>query len=183
LPRLIIRSAHANRSHEREAHAPLLIIGGMSASKPSPFVVKPVNWSASRDMLHAVRRSVFIEEQHVPEELEWDDADTRAYHVLAIASDGTPIGTGRLKLDCSIGRMAVVKKWRGRGVGTAILDTLLSLAEKEGCATVRLHAQTHALQFYARRGFAAIGGEFEEAGIPHRVMELRLLPRAPPDPE
>jgi predicted GNAT family N-acyltransferase len=155
----------------------------VSVSKPAPFVVKPVNWSASRDMLHAVRRSVFIEEQNVPEELEWDDADARAYHVLAMASDGTPIGTGRLKLDCSIGRMAVLGKWRGRGVGTAILDTLIALAEKEGCTIVRLHAQTHALTFYARRGFAAVGGEFEEAGIPHRVMELRLPLPAPPDLE
>jgi predicted GNAT family N-acyltransferase len=155
----------------------------VSVSKPALFVVKPVNWSASRDMLHAVRRSVFIEEQNVPEELEWDDADARAYHVLAMSSDGTPIGTGRLKLDCSIGRMAVLKNWRRRGVGTAILDTLLALAEKEGCTIVRLHAQTHALEFYARRGFAAIGGEFEEAGIPHRVMELKLPLPAPPDLE
>ena len=98
----------------------------------------------------------------------------------SVTRDGTPIGTGRLKPDCSIGRMAVVKEWRGRGVGAAILDTLLAYAEKEGCGLVRLHAQTHALQFYARRGFKAIGGEFEEAGIPHRVMELRFPP-APAD--
>ena len=149
---------------------------GMSASQTAPFVVRPVNWLASRDMLHAVRRAVFIEEQRVPEELEWDDADERAYHVLALARDGTPIGTGRLKLDCSIGRMAVVKGWRRKGVGSAILDALLDLAEKEGCTVVRLHAQTHALAFYARRGFAAFGGEFEEAGIAHRMMELKLPP-------
>ena len=148
----------------------------MSASQIAPFVVRPVNWLASRDLLHVVRRAVFVEEQNVPEDLEWDDADERAYHVLAIARDGTPIGTGRLKLDCTIGRMAVVKDWRRRGVGRAILDALLGLAEKEGCTVVRLHSQTHALQFYARRGFTAIGGEFEEAGIAHRVMELRLPP-------
>jgi predicted GNAT family N-acyltransferase len=148
----------------------------MKTSQMAPFVVRPVNWLASRDMLHAVRRAVFIEEQNVPEDLEWDDADERAYHVLAVSRDATPIGTGRLKLDCSIGRMAVVKDWRGRGVGTAILDALLGLAEKEGCTVVRLHAQTHALQFYARRGFTALGGEFEEAGIAHRVMELKLPP-------
>ena len=142
------------------------------------FVVRPVNWYASRENLHAVRRAVFIQEQNVPEELEWDDADERAYHVLA-SVDGEPIGTGRLKLDCHIGRMAVVKEWRGRGVGAAILKALVTLAEKEGCDIVRLHAQTHALAFYAKYGFTAVGGEFEEAGIPHRVMELkieRLLP-------
>jgi predicted GNAT family N-acyltransferase len=92
--------------------------------------------------------------------------------VLATAPDGTPIGTGRLKLDCHIGRMAVVRHWRGRGVGASILNTLISFAEKEGCEIVRLHAQTHALEFYARFGFTAVGDVFEEAGIPHRLMEL-----------
>ena len=131
-----------------------------------------MNWLATREKLRAIRHKVFVEEQKVPEELEWDDADERAYHVLATAPDGTPIGTGRLKLDCHIGRMAVVKHWRGRGVGASILSTLISLAEKEGCDTVRLHAQTHAIEFYAKFGFTAVGDEFEEAGIPHRLMEL-----------
>lgn len=138
------------------------------------FVVRPVNWHASRHKLHAVRRTVFIEEQKVPEELEWDDADERAYHVLATSDDGTPIGTGRLKLDCHIGRMAVLKEWRGRGVGGALLKALLTLAQKEGCDVVRLHAQRHAIEFYARYGFTAVGAEFEEAGIPHLAMELKL---------
>jgi predicted GNAT family N-acyltransferase len=142
-----------------------------------PFIVRPVNWNAAREKLHAVRRAVFIEEQQVPEELEWDDADERSYHVLATSSDGTAIGTGRLKLDCQIGRMAVLREWRGRGVGDAILRALLGLAHKEGCSVVRLHAQTHALAFYERHGFTAIDGEFEEAGIPHRAMELRLGPQ------
>jgi predicted GNAT family N-acyltransferase len=144
----------------------------MSRMITPAFVVRPVNWLASRDKLHAVRRTVFIEEQKVPEELEWDDADEYAYHVLATTRDGTPIGTGRLKTDCHIGRMAVLKPWRGRGVGSAILETLIGLADKEGCRVVRLHAQTHALEFYARHGFTGVGGEFAEAGIPHRVMEL-----------
>lgn len=144
---------------------------------PAPtFVVRPVNWIASRDKLRAVRRAVFVEEQHVPEELEWDDADERAYHVLASDDEGEPVGTGRLKIDGQIGRMAVAKAWRGRGVGAAILQALISLADKEGCRVVRLHAQTHALDFYAKHGFTAVGGEFDEAGIPHRAMELRLAP-------
>ena len=141
-----------------------------------PFVVRAVNWGASRDELRALRREVFIEEQHVPEELEWDDGDERAYHVLATSLEGRTIGTGRLKLDGQIGRMAVARDWRRRGVGAAILQTLVDLARKEGCSLVRLHAQTHALDFYARQGFVAVGGEFEEAGIAHRAMELRLEP-------
>ena len=143
------------------------------------FVVRAVNWTAARELLQAVRRAVFVEEQRVPEELEWDDADERAYHVLALTQDGTAIGTGRLKLDCYIGRMAVLQPWRNRKVGSAIMELLLDLAAKEGCTTVRLHAQTHAISFYARYGFAVTGEEFEEAGIPHRLMSLKLdsLPR------
>src|SRR5256885_14832476 len=99
----------------------------VGASDSPSFIVRPVNWLATRDKLHAVRRTVFIEEQKVPEELEWDEADEHSYHVLATTQDGTPIGTGRLKLDCQIGRMAVVKEWRGRGVGAAIMQLLLDL--------------------------------------------------------
>ena len=147
---------------------------GRSPPRSRAFVVRPVNWTAARKQLHEVRRAVFIEEQQVPEELEWDDADERAYHVLALAEDGTAIGTGRLKLDCHIGRMAVLREWRHRGVGSAILELLLDLAEREGCARVKLHAQTHAVRFYARYGFSVTGDEFGEAGIPHRLMELTL---------
>jgi predicted GNAT family N-acyltransferase len=149
----------------------------------SPFVIRPVNYTAHRDQLHAIRRSVFIEEQSVPEELEWDEIDERCYHVLAFDPDGAPIGTGRLVLDGHIGRMAVLKAWRGKSVGSAILKMLLVLAQKEGIALVRLHAQTHAVGFYAKHGFKATGKEFMEAGIPHRAMTIRLDPlpsRLPP---
>ena len=142
----------------------------------SSFLVRPVNWKADRNKLHAVRRTVFIEEQNVPEELEWDEIDERCYHVLAFADDGAPIGTGRLLLDGHIGRMAVLKAWRGRGVGSAILKMLLLLAQKEGLESVDLHAQTHAVDFYAKHGFMATGGEFMEAGIPHRAMTIKLEP-------
>jgi predicted GNAT family N-acyltransferase len=138
------------------------------------FAVRPVNWNTSRELLRAVRHAVFVKEQRVPEALEWDEADDRAYHVLALDDEGHPIGTGRLRLDGQIGRMAVLRPWRGRGVGSAILRTLLDLAAKEGCEVVRLHAQTHALGFYAKHGFEARGPEFEEAGMAHRAMERRF---------
>jgi predicted GNAT family N-acyltransferase len=153
-----------------------------STSMNPPFIVRPVNWLASRDKLHAVRRVVFVEEQNVPEELEWDEADEHAYHVLALSQDGVPIGTGRLKLDCQIGRMAVLKEWRGRGVGSALMKLLLDLAEKDGCTRVMLHAQTHAVNFYARFGFRVAGDEFDDAGIPHRQMELTLEPQLRAEP-
>lgn len=145
----------------------------------SSFAVRPVQWLESRQQLRAVRRSVFIEEQNVPEELEWDAADEHAHHVLATDGNDTPIGTGRLKADCHIGRMAVLRAWRGRGVGGTIVKALLSVAGKKGCGIVRLHAQTHAIGFYARFGFKVVGGEFDEAGIPHRLMEIKLPPALP----
>jgi predicted GNAT family N-acyltransferase len=152
----------------------------MPRMEEAAFVVRPVNWDARRRELRALRRAVFIEEQNVPEELEWDEVDQRAYHVLATTRDGSAVGTGRLSMDCQIGRMAVARAWRGRGVGSAVLKTLLDFALKEGCRVVRLHAQTHAIGFYERFGFETVGDEFQEAGIPHRAMELRLVPEALP---
>jgi predicted GNAT family N-acyltransferase len=143
------------------------------------FRVEVVHWHARHGELHTVRRRVFIEEQGVPEALEWDHADPQCWHVLASAPDGTPIGTGRLTPEGRIGRMAVLEPWRRRGVGAAILEALLALARHRGCTRVRLHAQTHALAFYARFGFEATGAEFEEAGIPHRAMELALETGSP----
>lgn len=140
------------------------------------FIVRVANWRANREMLHAIRKAVFIEEQRVPEELEWDEIDETCHHVLAYAVDGTPIGTGRLLPDGHIGRMAVLKEWRRRGVGSAILVYLLDLARREGFDEVCLHAQTHALGFYARHGFEACGAQFIEAGIPHRLMTIRIGP-------
>lgn len=124
--------------------------------------------------LRAVREPVFIVEQQVPEELEWDDADPLSVHVLARDADGTPIGTARLTPDHRIGRMAVLQAWRGRGVGAAMLNALIQRARELGYPELELHAQTHALGFYERHGFNAFGEEFDEAGIAHRRMRRRL---------
>ncbi|HXF65540.1 MAG TPA: GNAT family N-acetyltransferase [Burkholderiales bacterium] len=135
-----------------------------------PFVVKPVNWRASQEAIRAIRTRVFVEEQRIPEELEWDEEDEHSYHVLVYASDGSPVGTGRLLRDGRIGRMAVLKEWRGRGAGSALMKYLLWLAAKMGFDEVKLHAQVRAAGFYAKHGFRAEGEEFMEAGIPHVVM-------------
>jgi len=137
---------------------------------PLPFTVKPVYWHATEKLLKEIRTAVFVVEQGVPEDLEWDGLDEHAYHVMALAPDGTPIGTGRLLQDGHIGRVAVLKDWRGKGVGKALLDMLLVIANKMGYDEVRLHAQTRVLEFYSRRGFIAHGQEFMEAGIPHFAM-------------
>ena len=138
------------------------------------WAVREVEWHAQRAALHAIRRAVFVEEQRVPEALEWDDLDARCQHVLAYSPQRTAIGTGRLLPDGHIGRMAVLKAWRGKGVGRAMLVFLLGLARRKGFDAVHLHAQTHALGFYARHGFTVVGDEFMEAGIPHRAMVLQL---------
>ena len=140
------------------------------------FSVDTVQWPARAVELRAIRRAVFVVEQHVPEDAEWDGFDAVSRHVLALA-DGVPpvpIGTGRLLPDGHIGRMAVLKSWRGRGVGRALLAALLALARQLQFEKVVLHAQTHAIPFYEKQGFTAHGPEFMEAGIAHRVMRLTL---------
>jgi predicted GNAT family N-acyltransferase len=137
---------------------------------PLLFTVKPVYWTATQKTLRAIRTAVFVEEQGVPPDLEWDGLDEHAYHIVAYAADGTPIGTGRLLQDAQIGRMAVLKEWRRKGVGTALLDMLLVIANKMGYDDVKLHAQTRVLDFYLRKGFAPQGEEFMDAGIPHIAM-------------
>jgi predicted GNAT family N-acyltransferase len=140
----------------------------------SRYRVRQVDWRTESEPLRRVRRAVFIEEQRVPEALEWDEWDERSVHLLACAEDGEPIGTGRLLPDGSIGRMAVMPAWRGLGVGGTVLAALVALARQRGVATVRLSAQTRAIPFYARFGFEPEGPEYLDAGIVHRLMSLRL---------
>lgn len=130
--------------------------------------------------LRAVREPVFIIEQAVPPELEWDELDPVSIHVVARTPDGSAIGVGRLTPQHGIGRMAVLAAWRKQGVGGALLTALLSKARELGYPAVELHAQTHAISFYEDYGFIAFGPEYDEAGIPHRSMRL-VLPTGPVD--
>ena len=135
------------------------------------------DWRSDRQRLSQIRRGVFIEEQGVPEELEWDDDDAGAIHLLAVDADDTPIGCARLLPDGHIGRMAVLQSWRGKGVGRALLQKGLEVARAQGHAIVRLSAQTHAAGFYRRHGFIAQGDGYLEAGIPHLAMEISFNQR------
>ncbi len=139
---------------------------------PGKFTVRNASWRDDLVALQALRREIFIIEQQVPEVLEWDAADADCVHALALNAEAQAIGTGRLLPDGHIGRMAVITSWRRRGVGSAILEFLISRARSEGHAALHLHAQSHALAFYQRYGFIAHGAEFMEAGIPHRQMTL-----------
>jgi len=139
-----------------------------------PFEVRIVDWEAARADARPVREAVFVVEQKVPLEMEWDDLDPVCVHAIARDAAGRAIGTGRLLPDARIGRMAVLAEWRGRGVGAAVLVALVERAEQRGMKQVTLHAQTHAAGFYARYGFVAEGDVFMEADIPHVTMTRTL---------
>lgn len=138
--------------------------------------VEEVPWAEAQATLLAVREQVFVLEQGVPADLERDPLDPACRHVLARDARGRPIGTGRLTPDGRIGRMAVLKEARGLGVGAALLGALLQVARARGLAEVHLHAQQHARGFYARHGFEVEGAPFEEAGIAHIGMRMKLVP-------
>lgn len=135
--------------------------------------IREGDWAALGDAATEIRRVVFIEEQRVPVEEEWDGRDGDCRHFLAL-QDGRPIGTARLLPDAHIGRVAVLSEARGGGVGVALMRAAIEAARRDGHPRVELAAQTHALAFYERLGFEAVGGEFLDAGIPHRNMHLSL---------
>lgn len=143
---------------------------------PEPgFTVRRADWIRDREALRRVRETVFVAEQKVPLEMEWDADDETALHALAEDTAGNPVGTGRLTRDGRVGRMAVMKEWRGRGVGAAILDWLTGAARSRGLEEIVLAAQVSAIGFYRRLGYTEEGGEFMDAGIPHRLMRRRLF--------
>jgi len=155
-------------------------------SSPS-YVLRVAEDPADREACFAVRKEVFVGEQGVPEDLEYDAYDAVAVHVLAVREDGVPLGTGRLLYGeeaggktggevsvGSLGRLAVMPEARGLGVGAALVRAVEDAARARGLAAVDLHAQTHALGFYERLGYVAYGPEFPDAGIAHRAMRRSL---------
>ncbi|MFG2331174.1 GNAT family N-acetyltransferase [Streptomyces sp. NPDC048604] len=151
------------------------------------YEVREAHAHDDRDACFAVRHEVFVVEQNVPQDIEYDAYDETAVHVLAVRADGLPLGTGRLLFgddalgktggDASVGslgRLAVSKAARGLGVGAALVRAIEDAARERGLTAVDLHAQTHALGFYERLGYAAYGPEFPDAGIPHRAMRRVL---------
>lgn len=142
----------------------------------SSFTVRPASWQEDHDALAAIREQVFMQEQSVPAELEWDDEDDDALHLLAVNSEMAPIGTARMLKDGHIGRVAVVPQWRGRGVATTMMQQLHKIATSQGHDEVFLDAQVDALPFYEGLGYIAVGEVFMDAGIPHRHMRCALRP-------
>jgi predicted GNAT family N-acyltransferase len=138
------------------------------------FSVARIDYERGLDALRAVREPVFVQEQQVPLALEWDELDPHCIHVIARDAAGHPIGTGRLTPERKIGRMAVLREWRGRGVGDALLKALLDEAQHHRLPDLRLNAQVSAMGFYAKYGFVPEGERFMEAGIEHQGMRRVL---------
>lgn len=146
------------------------------------FRVRQADWAQDKAGLRQVRTLVFVEEQGVPIELEWDEFDDVSVHAVAEDDAGNPIGTGRLLPDGHIGRMAVLAQWRQSGVGSALLAWLMAEGWRRGHPELRLNAQVSASKFYEKHGFIAHGDLFMEAGIPHVEMLIRAAPTCAPGP-
>jgi predicted GNAT family N-acyltransferase len=131
--------------------------------------VRVADWHRDNADLRRIREAVFIAEQAVPPELEWDADDADAVHFLAEEGDFA-IGTARLLSDGHIGRVSVLKDWRGMKAGDALMLAAIAEAERRGIRKQALSAQVHATAFYERLGFKVVSEEFLEAGIPHVDM-------------
>jgi len=153
------------------------VLQAFEAGKPM-VDVRVGSWAELGRDAAAIRTAVFVDEQKIPADMEWDAADETCVHAVAANRFGFPLATGRLLEHvpgvAKIGRMAVVKSMRGSRVGRSVLDALMQSARAQGQHEVVLHAQTSAAPFYARAGFIERGTVFEEAGIPHVEMVRAL---------
>ena len=140
------------------------------ATTTEPVIIT-ANWADHQLQLAAVRTAVFVDEQGVPEEIEMDAEDARCHHLLALIEQ-QPVGTARLLANGRIGRLAVIKPCRNRGVGRQLLRASMALAKSLGMNDLHLHAQVQTLDFYRAVGFEAEGEVFVEAGIRHQNMTL-----------
>jgi predicted GNAT family N-acyltransferase len=136
--------------------------------------IELMDWDKAQAEAGPLRFSIFVGEQNVPAGIELDDLDPQCLHAIAYAPDGKAVGTGRLLPDGRIGRMAVVKDWRRQGVGAALLKALMEEARRRGHTEISLSAQLKAAEFYREFGFVAEGKVYEEAGILHQKMRIKL---------
>jgi predicted GNAT family N-acyltransferase len=137
------------------------------------FTLRRAYWQRDEALLKQVRRAVFVVEQNIPESLEWDEHDPICAHVLALDAHGNALGTARLLADGHIGRVAVLKNWRHKGIGGELLKYMILMNKNNGKTEAVLSAQVRAMAFYAGYGFVAEGEEYLDAEIPHRIMRLK----------
>lgn len=153
------------------------VVAAFQAGEPMA-TVQVGDWATLGAEAGAIRKTVFVDEQGIPADLEWDAADAGCVHAVARNRLGLALATGRL-LPCEpgvakIGRMAVLPSQRGTGVGRQVLQALMAAAKARGDASVLLHAQASAAPFYLRAGYQVEGEPFQEAGIPHLAMRKQL---------
>lgn len=134
------------------------------------ITIEKTSWQDAQAELRDIRTRVFIDEQRVPEALEWDGEDEQSSHFLARNSSGQAVGCIRLMPSGQLSRLSVLEPFRNQGIGSALLATAEEEARNAGMAEIFLHAQTHATSFYESAGFVVNGGIFMEADIPHRQM-------------
>ncbi|CAG1021543.1 Acetyltransferase [Methylococcales bacterium] len=146
----------------------------------SNFYLEPANFQVDLEDLHYVRKLVFVDEQQIAPEVEFDDLDSQCHHFLARDLQNRPIGTGRLSPEGKVGRMAVLPEWRHQHVGESLLRVLIEKARNLGLTAITASAQITALGFYEKFGFSKEGEVFMEAGIPHQAIKLMLQPLEKP---
>ncbi|MFW2372643.1 MAG: GNAT family N-acetyltransferase [Gammaproteobacteria bacterium] len=137
----------------------------------SEYSIIHTSWQQHQAEIRNIRLKVFVEEQQVPIELEWEGNDDDYHYVLALDNKNQAIATGRIGADGHIGRMAVLKPWRHKGVGSTMLEALLEYAQQQNIDRIFLNSQSSAIPFYEKQGFQIISEEFMDAGIPHKTME------------
>jgi len=137
--------------------------------------VRVAIWEQDAEAIRKVRSEVFVIEQKVPIDLEMDGVDPVCRHVVAVRTTGETVGTARLLDSGQIGRIAVLKSWRGHGIGSHMVNALIEYARLDGRRHLHLHAQTQAIAFYEKLRFRDIGEPpFDDAGIPHIRMDLEV---------
>ncbi|MCR4529948.1 GNAT family N-acetyltransferase [Acinetobacter venetianus] len=137
------------------------------------FSVKQGSWDQLQQDAKLIRELVFISEQNIPEQDEWDDQDAISQHFV-VYDHNQPIATARLLANNSVGRVAVLKAYRGQGIGRLIMLEIIAYAQAQKRPSLQLSSQVHAISFYEKLGFSIQGDEYDECGIPHIEMVMPI---------
>ncbi|KXZ65163.1 putative N-acetyltransferase YjcF [Acinetobacter venetianus] len=137
------------------------------------FSVKQGSWDQLQQDAKLIRELVFISEQNIPEQDEWDDQDAISQHFI-VYDHNQPIATARLLANNSVGRVAVLKAYRGQGIGRLIMLEIIAYAQAQKRPSLQLSSQVHAISFYEKLGFSIQGDEYDECGIPHIEMVMPI---------
>ena len=133
------------------------------------------DWDQLQQDARLIREQVFIVEQNIPEQDEWDDQDAISQHFVVYDRD-QPVATARLLQNNSVGRVAVIQKYRGQGIGRLIMLEIIEHAQQQQYPFLKLSSQVHAISFYEKLGFVTQGNPYDECGIPHIEMMMPLIP-------